>query len=97
VVPDQVSVLAFDETNFNHLAQPALTSLSRPYRTIAEAAFKFLAEPSPEPRTLFVSPSLIERESTGPVPASASADPALGAVTYVAHRLRNMEKVPARI
>lgn len=97
VVPDQVSVLAFDETNFNHLAQPALTSLSRPYRTIAEAAFKFLAEPSPEPRTLFVSPSLIERESTGPVPASASADPALGAVTYVAPRLRNMEKVPARI
>jgi LacI family transcriptional regulator len=65
-VPGEVSVLAFDDTDFNRLAQPALTSLARPFKTIAEVAFRFLADPATKPRSFSVISHLIERESTGP-------------------------------
>ncbi|MET0425570.1 MAG: LacI family DNA-binding transcriptional regulator [Actinoplanes sp.] len=68
-VPDDVSVVGFDNIQFDEIVQPALTTVAAPLRRMGEAGVRNCiavlhgARPSGSPLVLPVQ--LIERESTG--------------------------------
>jgi LacI family transcriptional regulator len=70
-VPDDVSVLGFDDIPFARVVQPALTTIRQPVYELGRAALH-LAIDSPE-RTAadphVLEASFVARRSTGPVPA----------------------------
>jgi len=66
-VPDEVSVMGFDNDRLSQFMRPALTTLGRDYGQIADKALEALARQSGEPVELLIPPFLIVRESTGAV------------------------------
>ncbi|BCP53850.1 LacI family transcriptional regulator [Kaistia sp. 32K] len=73
-IPDDLSVVGFDDTLAAHLA-PRLTSVAQPMAKLGLTAFQLalaaIENPDHTPRTVTLSPQLILRESTGPVPRIA--------------------------
>jgi len=69
-VPEQLSVLGFDDNLNSRFMFPALTTIAQPMREIAKTAFRLsrLKLDSPA-ETLLLSPSLVIRDSVGPAPS----------------------------
>jgi LacI family transcriptional regulator len=75
-VPEDVSVVGFDDIQSAGFQSPPLTTVRQPLRKMGEVAADMLlrriASPEPEapPRILKIEPDLIVRDSTGPAPAA---------------------------
>ena len=72
-VPDDVSVIGFDDSRLTQFFDPPLTTIRQPVQTMGLAAVAALADamegqPSPSHEYLF-RPELVVRSSTGPAPA----------------------------
>jgi LacI family transcriptional regulator, repressor for deo operon, udp, cdd, tsx, nupC, and nupG len=69
-VPDDVSVIGFDDSRYMVATDPPLTTLRQPVPHMARAAVDALMDQiggaPPEPDERFFEPELIVRESTGP-------------------------------
>lgn len=84
-VPDDVSVIGFDDIQSAAFQHPALTTIRQPLHEMgklaAETLLALIKEPDTAPRTLTVSPTLVERASTRPArtstlrPSRRPADP----------------------
>lgn len=74
-VPDDVSVVGFDDSPLMAFTDPPLTTVRQPVRAMCEAAVSALlaelAGEDPSGLELLFPPDLIIRQSTGPVPVSA--------------------------
>jgi LacI family repressor for deo operon, udp, cdd, tsx, nupC, and nupG len=73
-VPDDVSVVGFDDAGPNAYLDPPLTSSQQPFEAMSAAVVRLVTEarrdgPAPELR---FRPELVVRASTGPAPAGAS-------------------------
>jgi LacI family repressor for deo operon, udp, cdd, tsx, nupC, and nupG len=72
-VPDQLSVVGFDDIRFARYAEPALTTIAQPMREIGEGTVKLLlailADDSVAPASVTLPHRLVVRASTGPAPA----------------------------
>ncbi|MBI5666543.1 MAG: LacI family DNA-binding transcriptional regulator [Chloroflexi bacterium] len=70
VVPDDLSVVGFDDIDWAALNNPPLTTISVPKRQVGQEAVRrllsLLNEPDTHPVEVVVSVQLIERRSTGP-------------------------------
>lgn len=66
-VPDQISVLGFNDDRPSRFTHPALTTIAHPIAEIARSAVELLAAPGGPPVSRLLSPELVVRESTGPV------------------------------
>lgn len=64
-VPEEVSVLGFEDVAPSRYTHPALTTIRHPIADLARQAITMLTEAAPE--STLLSPSLVIRESTGPV------------------------------
>lgn len=68
-VPRDIRVVGFDDVKYATLVSPSLTTIHQPCRDIAVIAFRTmierLAEPSLPARSIYLSPSLVVRESCG--------------------------------
>lgn len=73
-VPDQVSVIGFDDLNTIEHVTPALTTVRQPLASIGELATKLLIDRindvPVEVKTHLIEPELIVRSSTAPPPAA---------------------------
>ena len=74
-VPDDVSVVGFDDIAFAELASPPLTTVRQPLARMAAEAVRLLLDaddhmPGPPPRVELAT-HLVVRGSTGPAPGSA--------------------------
>lgn len=67
-VPAQVSVLGFSDDRPSRYMHPALTTIAHPIEEIAARAIQELISTGPSEEPVFLTPKLIERESTGPAP-----------------------------
>ncbi len=68
-VPQDMSVVAFDDVSWANLLQPPLTTIQQPTRDIGNRALQLLIERVERhylgpPRRVLLPPSLVEREST---------------------------------
>ena len=78
-VPEDVSIVGFDDVQSAAFQNPALTTVRQPLRTMgmlaAEAIVRQIAAPAEKPssRQVMVDPELIVRESTCPPPAKRVA------------------------
>jgi LacI family transcriptional regulator len=75
-VPDQVSVLGFDDIPLASLLRPALSTVHQDGealgRAAGEALLQMVAEPDREAPTITVPVELVIRGSSGPVPADVA-------------------------
>ncbi|HRU06679.1 MAG TPA: LacI family DNA-binding transcriptional regulator [Candidatus Brocadiia bacterium] len=71
-VPEDLSVMGFDNAEFSGHCRPALTTVEQPVEQLAETAVSLLmdrmAHPDAPPRQVVLEPRLIVRESTGRAP-----------------------------
>jgi len=79
-VPDQVSVIGYDDSFLISFTEPPLTTVRQPVRAMGEAAVSALLDelrgvPIPHGDLLF-HPELVVRGSTGPAPRVIAADQA---------------------
>jgi DNA-binding LacI/PurR family transcriptional regulator len=73
-VPEDVSVVGFDDIQSASFHTPSLTTIRQPLQSMGWAgasALLHLLEGEPQPPILCVEPELIVRESTGPVSAAS--------------------------
>jgi LacI family transcriptional regulator len=63
-VPEEISILGFDGTDFGAMIHPALSSVANPHQAIADAVFELLDKKSEQPSRTFVAPQVVVREST---------------------------------
>lgn len=71
-VPDDVSVIGFDNIPESALTDPPLSTVSQPIHEMGEAAFAMLVgllDGTAEPTRLVLPTELVPRASTGPAPA----------------------------
>ncbi|HEY6252009.1 MAG TPA: LacI family DNA-binding transcriptional regulator [Candidatus Angelobacter sp.] len=71
-VPEDVSVVGFDDVNSAAYQNPSLTTIRQPWKKMAQIAAKTLLDRligKRAPKQILVEPELIVRESTGPCPA----------------------------
>lgn len=72
-VPEDVSVIGYDDSMFMPLVDPAITTIRQPVDAIAKAAAGLLVAQitgrDSRPTEIFFEPELIVRESTGPAPS----------------------------
>jgi LacI family transcriptional regulator len=83
-IPDDLSVVGFDDIQSAAFQNPGLTTVRQPLYEMGEiAARSLLARMAGQPPVpeITVSPLLVVRESTGPVPASAPTSRSRQAVT----------------
>jgi DNA-binding LacI/PurR family transcriptional regulator len=75
-VPEEVSVVGFDDIQSAAFQNPGLTTVRQPLQEMGELAARALlarlSGEAPKPE-ITVTPQLIVRESTGPAPTSAAA------------------------
>jgi LacI family transcriptional regulator, galactose operon repressor len=73
-VPDDISVVGFDDIQGAAFHRPSLTTVRQPLRQMGEIAAKILIERiegrKDYPEEIAVRPELVVRESTGPAPSS---------------------------
>jgi LacI family transcriptional regulator len=66
-IPEDLSVVAFDDMDFMSFMQPSITAVAQPARQLGEVAGQLLLdrlqESSGQPRRVKLDPVLIERES----------------------------------
>ncbi len=80
-VPQDVSVVGFDDVQSAAYQNPALTTVRQPLRNMgvlaAETVLEQIARPAAEPhaRQLVVEPEFVVRESTGPPPPTPAKRP----------------------
>jgi LacI family transcriptional regulator, galactose operon repressor len=72
-VPEDVSVIGFDDIQASAYMMPRLTTIRQPLRQMGELAAKHLLQRISKgngraPQTISIAPELLVRESTGPVP-----------------------------
>jgi LacI family repressor for deo operon, udp, cdd, tsx, nupC, and nupG len=76
-VPDDVSVVGFDDAGPNEYVDPPLTSVRQPFSAMADAIVDLLVsslnDPSAAATSLRFRPSLVVRASTGPARVASSA------------------------
>jgi DNA-binding LacI/PurR family transcriptional regulator len=76
-VPDDISVVGFDDLPESRWATPALTTVRQPLSEMAATALRLLvrmmAGEQPEGNRTELSTRLVERASTGPAPGSGRA------------------------
>ena len=76
-VPEDLSVVGFDDTMVAQIAAPALTTVHQPLEEVGRMAVNLLArimdEPPAHPIRLEVGTRLVVRESTGPAPAPGAS------------------------
>jgi DNA-binding LacI/PurR family transcriptional regulator len=65
-VPDQLSVVGFDDTPAAGQARPALTTIWQPHREKGEIAARMLLEPDDAGAERMLPTELVVRASTGP-------------------------------
>jgi LacI family transcriptional regulator len=77
-VPDDISIVGFDDTPIAATVWPALTTIHQPVAAMARVAIDLVLEEirrkrsnSGQPRQLMHPHTLIVRESSGPAPTSA--------------------------
>ena len=75
-VPEDVSVVGFDDSLFMPLVEPAMTTIRQPVDAMAKAAVGLLASQidgrPTRPGEIFYEPELVVRDSTGPAPTNTS-------------------------
>jgi LacI family transcriptional regulator len=74
-IPEDVSVVGFDDVNSAAFQNPSLTTIRQPLQKMAEIAAQTLLDRlngKEVPKEILVEPELIVRESTGPNRAIAS-------------------------
>jgi LacI family transcriptional regulator len=73
-IPDDISVVGFDDTTARILS-PRLTSVAQPMAQLGKTALQLalaqIDDPDTPPQTIILSPHLVVRDSTGPVPRPA--------------------------
>ena len=77
-VPDQLSVVGFDDAPIARMAWPQLTTVHQPNAEMAAAAVDLLLEPQPrtgDGRCVELDYTLIDRSSSGGVPSPSPAKP----------------------
>ncbi len=79
-VPEDVSIVGFDDIQSAAFQNPSLTTIRQPLREMGELAARTLlariSSPSaPYPRWITVKPQLVARESTGPAPKCRGVAP----------------------
>ena len=74
-VPEEISVLGFDDDRASAFMQPSLSTLAQPVKDMADRAMDLLLQPAPPAGVSLLPPSLVVRESTGPAAASESRAP----------------------
>jgi LacI family transcriptional regulator len=67
-VPGKISVLGFDGSDFGAMIHPTLSSVANPFQSLADAVLSMLDKKSTSETRVFISPTLLTRESTGPAP-----------------------------
>jgi LacI family transcriptional regulator len=76
-VPEDLSVVGFDDTMVAHIAAPALTTVHQPLEEVGRMAVNLLArimdEAPAHPIRLEVGTRLVVRESTGPAPSPVAS------------------------
>ncbi|WP_377267795.1 LacI family DNA-binding transcriptional regulator [Peterkaempfera sp. SMS 1(5)a] len=76
-VPDDISVIGFDDSAMMNFTDPPLTTLRQPIDAMARAAVTLLvnqiASGAPTPKELLHEPELVVRGSTGPLRSLAAA------------------------
>ena len=73
-VPEDVSVISFDDSSLAAWLRPQLTSVALPYHEMGERAVEAVLAPGTEPRQIRVEMPVRHRESVGPPKASPAAD-----------------------
>ena len=72
-IPEDLSVVGFDDTTVSQIAIPAITTIHQPLEEVGRMAANLLAriidEPPSHPIRLEVGTRIVVRESTGPAPA----------------------------
>ncbi|MEM1059561.1 MAG: substrate-binding domain-containing protein [Verrucomicrobiota bacterium] len=77
-VPEDVSVIGSDGVDAGAMIHPALSTTKHPHAEMTQAVFDLLTNPEePENTKTFLKPTLLVRESTGPVPDAAPRQIAL--------------------
>jgi DNA-binding LacI/PurR family transcriptional regulator len=87
-VPEDISVIGFDDIQSAAFQNPSLTTVRQPLREIGEIAARALLQRirgGPSPHAITVEPQLVVRESTGPAPVLHVPPPA--------HRSRRSSRV----
>ncbi|MDR3710639.1 MAG: GntR family transcriptional regulator [Capsulimonadaceae bacterium] len=77
-VPDEVSVMGFDDDRLSPFTSPSLTTLGRDMGALAESAMDVISEPIAGRREVLLQPFLIERMSTAVPPDAIRAEGAIG-------------------
>lgn len=90
-VPEDVSVMGFDDIITAAFSQPSLTTVKQPLRQMgakaAEVLLERIANPEKDfPAELVMEPELVVRESTGPAPELAGRMPVPGTRSAVPKR-----------
>jgi len=67
-VPDEVSVMGFDDDRLSPFTWPSLTTLGRDMNALALATMDVLSDPEIRKREVLLAPYLVERLSTAPPP-----------------------------
>ena len=67
-VPEEVSVLGFDGSEFGALIHPMLCTVASPFDALAGAVFGILDNKPSSTNRVFIAPTLLQRESTGARP-----------------------------
>jgi LacI family transcriptional regulator len=63
-VPEEISVLGFDGSDFGAMIHPALTTIANPFQAFSDAVFAILDQKLISPPPRFLPPFLVVREST---------------------------------
>jgi LacI family transcriptional regulator len=67
-VPEEISVLGFDGSDFGAMIHPTLSTVANPFEAFSEAVFAMLDKTPGLESRVFIAPTLVVRDSTGPVP-----------------------------
>jgi len=71
-VPEEVSVLGFDGSELGRMIHPALTSIAHPFQAMTDAVISILDRKPTQETRVFLAPTLIKRDSTGPCPTPSA-------------------------
>ncbi|MEI6165826.1 MAG: GntR family transcriptional regulator [bacterium] len=66
-VPDEISVIGFDDDQASRYMNPALSTLAQPFESIARRSLELAIQKTSPDGMVLLPPSLVVRESTGPV------------------------------
>lgn len=70
IIPDEISIISFDNISYSNLSQIQLTTVSQHASQMSQAAaevmYELLTNPPKEPRRIILEPTLIERNTTKP-------------------------------